>query len=293
MKNIGIWINKRKHSVISKVREVYLWFKKRGINILLDTESAQALDIHDSSYSLRSLAKKSDCIMVWGGDGTILSCARVVAPVGTPIYGINAGRLGFLTEVDIPDLFVGIERLINGEYSVEERMMIQAMVYRDDEIVKELWGLNDAVISKTALARLIWLKLYTDGEFINTYPADGVIIASPTGSTAYSLSAGGPLVSPDLDLLVITPICPHTLSARPLVISPNRTVSIFTNIGDNLNIRGDIMLTVDGQCGYALQPGDEVRICRAPYKARFIKTQNNSFYKILRDKLEEWNRTHV
>lgn len=288
MKRIGIWLNKRKYSVLPTVKKAYSWLKEKNIDILLGNKCAKALGA-DNGYSLKELAENTDCVMVWGGDGTILSCVRTVAPFGKPVYGVNAGRLGFLTEVDIPDLFVGMERLINGEHVIEERMMIESAVYRENRIIKKFWGLNDAVISKSALSRLIRIKVYADGELINAYPADGVIVASPTGSTAYSLSAGGPLVAPGLDLMIITPICPHTLSARPLVVSPNSTISVIPQIKDNA-FDGEVMLTVDGQCGYVLKPGDEVRVCCAPYRAKFIRTQKHSFYKILRDKLEEWNR---
>ncbi|MBM7855502.1 NAD+ kinase [Desulfohalotomaculum tongense] len=288
MKTIGLVLNKQKYQVAPVVEKIYHWLKNRNINVLLSDECAETLGQPEKGHPLASLARQSDCMLVWGGDGTILNCARVAAPLGTPLYGVNAGRLGFLTEVDIPDILPGLERLLAGKYTVEERMMIEARVYRQGQVVETSWGLNDAVISKNAFARMIWLRIYANKELVNSYPADGVIIASPTGSTAYSLSAGGPLVGPNIDLMVVTPICPHTLSARPLVISPDNVVTVVTETS-----RGEIMLTLDGQYGYPLEPNDEVQVRRAPYKARFIRTQQRSFYSVLREKLEEWNSSNV
>lgn len=294
MKTIGLVVNKEKRKVIPLVKKTYQWLKDRDINVLLSDHCAELLDWSESGYPLEHLAKISDCIVIWGGDGTILSCARTVAPFKTPLYGVNAGRLGFLTEVDLPDIFTGLEHLLAGEYLIETRMMLEASVYRQGKLLKTFCGLNDAVIAKSALSRLIWLKVSANQELINSYPADGVIIASPTGSTAYSLSAGGPLVGPNLDLMVITPICPHTLSARPLVVSPDNIISIIPfNTPGKKDAKGEVMLTLDGQYGYQLQSGDEVRVFRSLHQACFIRTQQNSFYKVLREKLEEWHSTSV
>ncbi|MBO8137282.1 MAG: NAD(+)/NADH kinase [Desulfotomaculum sp.] len=288
MKTIGLVLNKEKYKVAPVVEKIYHWLKNRNLNVLLSDECAETLGKPKEGLPPEKLARVSDCILVWGGDGTILNCTRVAAPLGTPLYGINAGRLGFLTEVDIPDILPGLERLLSGRYVIEERMMLEARVYRQGKLVETSWGLNDAVISKGAFARLIWLKIYANNELVNNYPADGVIIASPTGSTAYSLSAGGPLVGPNIDLMVVTPICPHTLSARPLVLSPGNVVSVTTETS-----RGEIMLTLDGQYGFRLETHDEVQVRRAPFKAKFIRTQKNSFYSVLREKLEEWNSSNV
>lgn len=287
MKTIGIVLNKQKYKVVPVVEEVCHWLSNKGVEILLNDECAESLDQCQRGLPLSELAQKSDVIMVWGGDGTILNSTRVAAPLGTPIYGVNAGRLGFLTEVDIPDLLPDLQKLLDGQYIIEERMMLEASVYRQGQKLTTMSGLNDAVVSKGALSRMIWLRIYANTELMSAYPADGVIVASPTGSTAYSLSAGGPIVGPNLDLMVINPICPHTLSARPLVVSPDTTISVMPEVA-----QGEIMLTLDGQQGYQLQPRDEVYIYRAPYTAKFIRTQKSNFYKILREKLEEWSSFH-
>ncbi|MEG6615913.1 NAD(+)/NADH kinase [Peptococcaceae bacterium 1198_IL3148] len=289
MKTIGIVLNKQKYKVAPVVEEVCRWLENRGIRVLLNDECAESLGVTNKGLTLEQLAKFSDCIMVWGGDGTILNSTRIAAPLGTPLYGVNAGRLGFLTEVDIPDLIPDLEKLLVGDYTIEERMMIEARVNRQGQVIQTSHGLNDAVISKGALARMIWLRIYSDGELVNSYPADGVIVASPTGSTAYSLSAGGPIVGPNLDLMVISPICPHTLSARPLVISPEDVISVVPDIPHG---ESEIMLTLDGQYGYKLQPKDDVQIRRAPYAAKFIRTHKSNFYSVLREKLEEWSSFH-
>lgn len=287
MKTIGIVLNKQKYKVAPVVEEVCRWLENKGIRVLLNDECAESLGVSEEGLPLVRLAELSDCIMVWGGDGTILNSTRFAAPLGTPLYGVNAGRLGFLTEVDIPDLLPDLDRLLAGDYRIEERMMIEARVYRNRQLVETSLGLNDAVISKSALARMIWLRIYSDHELVNSYPADGVIIASPTGSTAYSLSAGGPIVGPNLDLMVISPICPHTLSARPLVVSPQNVISVVPDIP-----QGEIMLTLDGQYGFKLQPKDEVQICRAPYVAKFIRVRKTNFYRVLREKFQEWSSFH-
>ena len=220
--------------------------------------------------------------MVLGGDGTLLNSARLAAPSAVPVFGVNMGRLGFLTEVDMPQLYKALELLLAGEYFIEERMMLEASVIRDGKAFQPLTGLNDAVITKGAFARLIMLDTMVDGRHFNTYHADGVIIATPTGSTAYSLSAGGPLVVPDLDLLLFTPICPHALWARPLVISPHSKVQVTLR-----SSQGEVMLTVDGQLGMHLQHGDTVRVKRSRNRARFIKLNNQTFFDILREKFKE------
>lgn len=288
MKTIGMVLNRQKYTVAPIIDKICTWLKERQVDILLSDECAEILQFPGTNHPLPTLAKQCDCLMVWGGDGTILNTARTAAPLGTPIYGVNAGRLGFLTEVDIPDLLAGLEKLIAGDYTVEQRMMVEAKVYRRGNIIETFSGLNDAVVSKGSFARMIWLEISVNGELVNSYPADGVIIASPTGSTAYSLSAGGPLVGPDLDLMIVTPICPHTLSARPLVVAPDKVVSVVAETN-----RGSIMLTMDGQYGINLEDNDKVQVQRAPYSAKFIRTQHHSFYAVLREKLEEWNSSNV
>ena len=287
MKTIGLVLNKQKYQVGPVVEKIYHWLKERSVQVLLSDECAEVLGQPQNGYPLTELAELADLIIVWGGDGTILNCARVAAPLETPLYGVNAGRLGFLTEVDIPDLLPGLERLLAGEYTIEERMMLEVKVYRDNKLIKSTIGLNDAVISRGTFSRMIKLKIAVNGSFVNSYHADGVIVASPTGSTAYSLSAGGPLIDPNIKLMLITPICPHKLSIRPLAIAADSVVTV------EIQTTGEKMLTLDGQYGYSLKKHDVVEVQRAQFNAKFIRTQDNGFYEVLRKKLEEWNYSDV
>ncbi|MBC7104716.1 MAG: NAD(+)/NADH kinase, partial [Firmicutes bacterium] len=229
-------------------------------------------------------------------------------------FGVNVGQLGFLTEVEAAEVLPGLARVLQGNYVVEERMMLQATVERGGEpgprppergvevhreggpggdpcpgpqaVGAEIYtALNDAVITKGAFARLIHLETYVDGEYVETYSADGLIVATPTGSTAYSLSAGGPLVAPELELMLITPICPHTLAARPLVIPAASTVRVVPRA-----VSGEVMLTMDGQYGRHLAPGDRVLVRRAPFGVRFVRLDHRSFYRVLREKLKKPER---
>lgn len=285
MKVIGVWANAEKEQVIELLAKVTSWLEERQCRVLLNRETATKLGKVTQGEICEDYYQELDCLMVLGGDGTLLNCARFTAPYGTPLFGINLGRLGFLTETELPDLFMSLEKLMAGRYYVEERMMLQARVLRNREIIEETIALNDVVITKSGFARIITLETLVDDQFFAMYPADGLIVASPTGSTAYSLSAGGPLAVPSLELMIVTPICPHALWARPLVISPESEVKVKL-----LSEQKGVMLTVDGQRGLRLSRGDEVVIDRAPYRAKFLKLSGRSFFSILREKLKQGDR---
>jgi len=282
LKTIGLISNLNKDKITGLLEDIHTWMAGRDVDMLLDEECAQRINWPHGACPRRELVSRSDCLMILGGDGTLLYSARLTAPSRVPIFGVNMGRLGFLTEVDVPQLFKALDLLLNGEYYIEERMMLEASVIRDKKASLPLMGLNDAVITKGAFARLIILDTVVDRRHFNTYYADGVIIATPTGSTAYSLSAGGPLVVPELDLLLFTPICPHALWARPLVIPPDSEVQVTLQ-----STQGEVMLTVDGQLGMHLQYGDIVRVKKSNCRARFIKLNNQTFFDILREKFKE------
>ena len=236
----------------------------------------------DLAYKSYKMYKESDFIIVLGGDGTLLSVARRVGWYETPILGINLGRLGFLTEVELNDLYCALEKIFSGNYNIEKRMMLEAAIVSNNVQVDTFYALNDVVITKGAFARIVRLKAYVDDNYLDTYPADGLIIASPTGSTAYSLSAGGPIVNPQNSLLVITPISPHTLHARSIIVSENEKIRV--EMDGNYN---EIVLTVDGQQGYKLKEGDTVIISKADFHAHFLKVNDRTFYDVLRMKLSE------
>ncbi len=282
MKTFGLVVNLNKKGVRDLVAQISRWLKDRGCDVLIDEGTAQHLDLPVSGVSQEEILERSECILVFGGDGTMLWTTRRVAKAGIPIVGINLGHLGFLTEIDIPEALPALEKILKGHYRIEERMMLQAEVYRQGNLVNSFTGLNDAVITKGTIPRPIYLKAYINEEFFNNYHADGLIVASPTGSTAYSLSAGGPLATPELDLILLTPICPHSLWARPVVITPDSTIKIL--LASNW---GEVMLTMDGQHGVSLRQKDEIIIKSAPQKAKFLRIVGRSFFEILRKKLKD------
>ncbi|HAP93479.1 MAG TPA: NAD(+) kinase [Desulfotomaculum sp.] len=288
MKTIGLVVNIEKKKIGELVRQTISWLESHNCRPALAEVTAQALGLPEFSWDQQKLVTNTDYLVVLGGDGTLLSIARQAAPGGVPILGVNMGHLGFLTEVDVSELFSALERLIKGEYMIEERMMLEAGVYRQNLLVEQSIALNDVVITKGALARLIFLETYVDQEYVTTYPADGLIVATPTGSTAYSLSAGGPLVTPKMELMLVTPICPHSLWARPLVIGADSQVKV-----EVLSGQGEIMLTMDGQYGFKLQPKDNVIVNKAPFWAKFICLQERSFFYLLRQKLNEGERNNT
>lgn len=285
MKKIGLIANINKDNIQTVVSEIIALLNQRGAEVLMPPGTIDSFNSINSDMSVNEMLNLVQCFMVLGGDGTILSSARIGARAGIPVLGINMGRLGFLSELDIPDVASGFDSLFRGDYYIDERMMLYARVIRDSRVLEEFTCLNDAVITKGAFARLIRLETRVNGEEVGTYPADGIIVASPTGSTAYSLSAGGPVVTPNLDLMLITPICPHALWARPMVIAPSSIVEVKV-----LSDRAEIMLTVDGQHGLRLKQNDIVFIGSSPLKAKFLRLKQRSFFNVLRKKLSEGQR---
>ncbi|MHB8985488.1 MAG: NAD(+)/NADH kinase, partial [Eubacteriales bacterium] len=271
-----------KNGVRDLAYSIVKWLKENGQAVLMNQDTASALDLSGVGVPRAQLTDKIDYVIVLGGDGTILRAARKIAASSTPIIGVNFGHLGFLTEIDVPDLLPALEKILSGQYYIDERMMLEARLFRKGKIIGHSVGLNDAVITKGAFARLILLETYLNDEYADTYPADGLIVASPTGSTAYSLSAGGPLVTPDFDLMLITPICPHTLWARPMAVAPDSVVKVILR-----SPQAEVMLTMDGQHGFSLKEDDLVVINRAPDKARFLRLKGRNFFEVLRKKLKE------
>ncbi|SJZ85441.1 NAD(+)/NADH kinase [Selenihalanaerobacter shriftii] len=281
MKRVGLIPNPTKERAVEVVKDVIEWFREQGVNYLIEENAAKVIgDIkHSSSY--QEMVGKVDLVIVFGGDGTFLNTARKFATAELPILGVNLGSLGFLTDIELNDLKKALKNLVAGNFEVEERMMIEAEVIRDGESISKVIAINDVVITKGSFARLIELTTYIDGEYLTTYPADGVIIACPTGSTAYSLSAGGPIVNPKLKSLVITPICPHTLHARSIVTSQEEVVKIEVGADHE-----DVMLTVDGQEGLKLFSDDQVIIKQSNLVTKLVKLKDYNFYKILRTRLQ-------
>ncbi len=215
-----------------------------------------------------------------GGDGTILSVARSAHPFNVPIFGVNLGTLGFLAEVTLPDLYEVLEKVLNGQFECENRMLLDACVWRDKKKVGDYHVLNDVVINKGALARIVNLKVRVNSQYMTSYRADGLIIATPTGSTAYSLSAGGPIIHPSMDALVLSPICPFTLTNRPIVI-PDQSLIQVELATENENVR----VTFDGQEGCDMLQGDMLEVKKAQTSIQLIQAPGKNYYQTLRNKL--------
>src|SRR5213592_1572078 len=280
-KTIGIISRPRREVLAMVVPDLLKWLAERGVQAIYDDETASCLRKPERVRSREQLAKEAQLLLVLGGDGTLLAAARTAAPRGIPILPINMGSLGFLTSFTLEELHPALDDTLEGRFSLSERVMISVELERATKVIETQRVLNDVVINKGALARMIELELHIDGAFVCRYRSDGLIVASPTGSTAYSLSAGGPIVHPAVESFVITPICPHTLSDRPLVIRDSS--SIVMKLSGNTE---SVFLTLDGQRGIPLQPTDLVRVSRAKEPLKLIYPPKKSYFEILRSKLK-------
>ncbi|HHU63183.1 MAG TPA: NAD(+)/NADH kinase [Clostridiales bacterium] len=281
---IGIIPNLEKDNDLLLTEQLINCLQSRGIDVLIpqSIKNAHFRNLKVDAPNTSTIYKDSDIIIVLGGDGTLLNVARQVVPHETPLLGINLGHLGFLTEVEVKEVESAVDKLISNNYTLEKRMMLQAIVIRNNIEMENYYALNDIGITKGSFSRIIHLKTYIENNLVDIFPADGIIVSSPTGSTAYSLSAGGPVISPTMECLLITPICPHTLNARPILISPSENVKI--EVLDNFN---DIIVTIDGQQGVQLNYGDVVIIKKSPVYTNLVKLSKRSFYSLLRNKLSE------
>ena len=266
------------------MEELVPWLTQRGLEVSFQDNYSRLEGDGARSSPLASVADDVDIALVLGGDGTLLAAARLLEEVDIPILGINLGSMGFLTEVSLEDIYINLEKVIEGDFFIEERMRLKAGLMRGGDLIAEFMVLNDVVINKGALARIIDMETLVDGESVTTFNADGLIISTPTGSTAYSLAAGGPIVEPNLDIIIISPICPHTLTNRPLVVSGGSEVEVVL-VSDS----GRVYLTLDGQEGLGLEEGDRIRIKASERRVRLIRTGHKSFFEVLRTKLH-WGR---
>jgi NAD+ kinase len=252
-----------------------------GLQSWLAARNIQAdLLINEPEPNFPPLPDEAEVIIVFGGDGTLLSAARHYGQQGTPILGVNVGGLGFITAIGLQKLYPILEKVLNHDFQVEERMQLTGTVIRQGEIFCQQSVLNDVVINKGALARIVELKTYIDNEYLTTYRADGLIVSTPTGSTAYTLGAGGPIVFPTLQTITVIPICPFTLTNRPLILPDTVTISVTLDERSR-----DVYVTFDGQVGFALQPQDIVEIKKGPGVIRLIKSPYKNYFEILRTKL--------
>ncbi len=263
------------------------WLGSHAVEAVWETAAAALLAAGDRRIVERAeLPRVADLVLVLGGDGTLLALAKAIAEAhrDIPILAVNFGSLGFLTEITRPEIYASLDAVLAGRADHDERMMLRATATRAGSAPSTHAALNDIVFTRTALSRMIDLAVWVGDQFVAAVKADGLIVASPTGSTAYNLAAGGPIVHPAMDALVLTPIAPHTLTNRPIVIPADRDVRVRSN-GANA---GNIYVTFDGQSGFELQEGDEVAIARAPRPLRLVRSPSRSYFEVLRQKLK-WN----
>ncbi len=283
---VGILAKAQLRAAIPHLLELGEWLTARGVHPVYETATAELLAPAKDRLvqSKRALASEVDMALVLGGDGTLIGMADCIAEAGSgiPILGVNFGSLGFLTEVTLPELYRSLEHALNGRAYIEERMMLRTTTTNRGDVLTHSIALNDAVITKTARSRMIDLSVYVADEFVTRVRADGLIIATPTGSTAYNLSAGGPIVQPNVDAMIITPIAPHTLTNRPIVIPGNSTV----RVQPTMDARDEIVFTLDGQSAFPVHPGDEISVSRAAKPLRLIHPTTRSYFEVLRTKLK-------
>jgi NAD+ kinase len=279
---VGIVPALHKRRIAAAVEDVVQWFRGRGIRVILPEEHALALSAPELASEPSQFADQAGLLLAMGGDGTFLTAARIAAPKGKPVLGINLGGFGFLAAIPSgAKMLDSLREVMDGKFHMQDRMMLQGRVSRRGEQVSSFLALNDIVVGKGAFSRLFRLKTSISGEPISDFPADGIIVATPTGSTGYSLSAGGPVIDPEIRLLIVTPICAHTLSARTIVVPASRVVEIA--LPDPRS--EEVNLTADGQEGYSLSAGDRVEVCEAPFSAHLVALEDASFYAKLRSKL--------
>src|SRR5208283_2041858 len=279
MKRIGIICKTCKTDVAGILKLLLPWLGNKGYEVFIDEETAVLLGAE--GHSRAHIPSLVDMVIVFGGDGTMLGVTRLIGDRGVPILGVNLGGLGFITEVNRDELFDVIDNMLLGNCSIEERIMLTARVNRNGKSAADFTVLNDVVINKGALARIIELETYIGGKYVTTFKADGLIIATPTGSTAYSLAAGGPILYPTLSSIVLTPICSHTLTNRTIVLPDDVSVLVTLRSASE-----DVYLTMDGQIGFSLRKDDTVEIMKAAYTTRLLIPSQRDYFQVLRTKLK-------
>ena len=286
MTRVGIVAKSHLRAAVPHLMDIAAWLDTHGAHAVFETDTAALMPpgAERRVVDKRALVDQVDMVLVLGGDGTLLGMADRIGEAGSgiPILGVNFGSLGFLTEVTLPELYPALHAALTGQARVEERLMLRSTTLRFGKSLVESIALNDVVVTKGARSRLIDLSVSVGDLFVTRVKADGLIIATPTGSTAYNLAAGGPIVQPDVDALILTPIAPHTLTNRPIVIPGTSVVRVQPLIDD----RDEVYLTFDGQEESWLRAGDELRVCRADRPLRLIRPSTRSYFEVLRQKLK-------
>jgi NAD+ kinase len=281
IKKIGIVSKPKKAEIREIVPQLVEWLRERDIEVSIDKETGSILESSEKCLTRNELPGKVDLLVVLGGDGTLLAAARSLYRHEVPIFAVNLGDLGFLTVITRDELYPALEGVLSGNYRSERRVQIEGELVRADEVLSTFRALNDVVLNKGAIARIQDFEVYADGEFISNYKSDGLIVSTPTGSTAYSLAAGGPVVSPTVEAFIVTPICAHTLTNRPLVLSDSANIEIVVK-----SQREAAYLTVDGQVGIATHSEDIIRVRKSDCYVDLIQPPQRNYYEILRQKLK-------
>ena len=289
IKRIGIVLKPHQPEALNTICELVVWLAQRGITLIGGPELEREQIEHQTGCPVpqvenESLARDVDLILVLGGDGTMIATARMIGDQEVPVLGVNYGGLGYLAEFRIEELYTALESILEGNYRLDRRVMLAVELCRGDAPLKTSRVLNDVVINKSALARIIEIETYLNSQFVNSFRADGLIISTPTGSTAYNLSAGGPVIFPSMNAVVITPICPFTLSNRPIVVPDDAEIELLLKTD-----KEEVALTLDGQVGFPLEVEDRVKIRKSRTTFNLIQPSNRNYFDVLRDKLR-WGR---
>lgn len=282
LQKILVLPNPTKPEAVKFAAKLVALLNENGFEPLLERELAAELGFPELGKEGDELWKDLDLVMVLGGDGSMLNSARKVYPREIPLLGVNLGHLGFLTRVESNHLDAALAALKNGDFQFETRMMLEAEVIRNGQVIAKAVGLNELVLARSAFAKTVRLEAWIDGEYFATYPADGIIIATATGSTAYSLSAGGPILDPRLKAMLVTPICAHSLYARPMVLSEDAQVQVCVNASHT-----EVTLTADGQAGTVLEPADRILFRKAPSITKLLRFNNQGLFEALKSRLKE------
>jgi NAD+ kinase len=289
IKRIGIVLKPHQHDALKTICDLTVWLSERQIEVVGGPDVERERVEHQTGCAVKEvptekLAASVDLILVLGGDGTMIATARMIEDLEVPVLGINYGGLGYLTEFRIEELYSALGSILDGNYRLDKRVMLRTLHQRGDEVINRNRVLNDVVINKSALARIIEIDVYLNDQFVNSFRADGLIVSTPTGSTAYNLSAGGPVIFPSMNAIVITPICPFTLSNRPIVVPDDAVIELRLKTDQE-----DVALTLDGQVGFPLKIGDRVVIQKSRTTFNLIQPSNRNYFDVLRDKLR-WGR---
>lgn len=289
IKRVGIVVKPHLQDASQTVCQVVSWLSERSVTVVgspgiererIEQETGCVIEVVAND----ELAARVDLILVLGGDGTMIATSRMVGDTEVPVLGVNYGGLGYLAEFRVAELYAALATILDGNYEIEKRVMLAVELRRGEEQITRNRVLNDIVINKSALARIIEIEAYLNQQFVNSFRADGLIVSTPTGSTAYNLSAGGPVIYPSMNAVVITPICPFTLSNRPIVVPDESLIELRLKTANE-----DVALTLDGQVGFPLKPEDRVLIRKSKATFNLVQPMNRNYFEVLRDKLR-WGR---